>query len=133
MLIDEQGNKLDKVPSPNISPLITDDEKKAEKAKIIMPEIRAFLQGATYCWCKNHNAKPFVLHNLVASNWGGTPLDALYWKHRNMGKDNDAANDQAGKEAGKILKSVLYEDTRDFELIDEYNNTYSWMKKGAEG
>ncbi len=95
--------------------------------------IKAFLQGAVYCWIKNKKeGKVFALRHLVGgenSNWVNTPLYPLYKKHTDMGKDNKTANKVAGQDAGKILKLVLDKDKREFEVSDAgHANGYKWIK-----
>src|ERR1700686_1203379 len=86
---------------------------EAKKAKI-----KAFLQGAVYCWVKNRKDEQFAARDLVGGenvDWQGTPLYPLYHKHTDSGKDNEAAFEAAGKDLGWLLKSVLAEDKRTFE------------------
>lgn len=101
--------------------------------KCDMELIQAFLQGAIYCWIKNNKeGDVFALRNLVGgenSNWINTPLQPLYTKHTNMGKDKKTANKVAGQDAGKILKLVLKHDKRKFEVSDAgLTNGYKWIK-----
>jgi hypothetical protein len=101
--------------------------------KCDMELIKAFLQGAVYCWIKNNKeGEIFALRNLVGgenSNWTNTPLKLLYKKHKDMGKDNKTANEVAGQDAGKILKLVLNDDERKFEVSDAgFTNGYKWIK-----
>ncbi len=81
--------------------------------------IRAFLQGSVYCWVKNRSEEPFALRDLMGGEnfeWLGTPLYALYEKHIARGKESDDAVTDAAKDAGWLLKSVLSDDRRHFEL-----------------
>jgi len=55
-------------------------------------------------------------------------LGVLYFRHIDAGHDHDYAFDQAAKDAGKILKSVLKEDSRVFETEDGYTRRYRWKK-----
>lgn len=89
---------------------ITDTEKTA---------IMAFMQGAVYCWVKNRKDEWFAARDLVGgenNEWEGTPLCVLYHKHINTGKDSDLAIESAGKDLGWLLKTVLSEDKRTFEV-----------------
>lgn len=79
--------------------------------------IRAFMQGAVYCWVKNCDNKPFAVRDLVGGmnfDWRGTPLRVLYEKHRNRGKDNASAIEAAGIDLGWLVKAVLDDDRRTF-------------------
>ena len=90
--------------------------------------IRDFLQGAVYDWFKNHQNEWFSLRDLmggVNTIWTGTPMEALYEKHINLGKTEAKAVKQAGIDGGHLLASVLERDrhTYDFRpgpLIKQY-------------
>lgn len=101
---------------------ITDDERDA---------IKFFMQGAVYCWVKNRMGQPFAVHDLMGGEnffWHGTPLIALYDKHANAGKDDAAATEAAGRDLGWLVKTVLAEDKRTFEVSNNgYVNTYRWV------
>lgn len=48
---------------------------------IQMLEMRAFIQGAVYCWCKNRPDEWFAARDLFGGEnyyWEGTPLMPLY-------------------------------------------------------
>jgi hypothetical protein len=84
--------------------------------------IRDFLQGAVYCWCKNRNDEWFALRYLMGGpnfDWSATPLNVLYEKHLNRGKNEDQAVEDAGKDCGWLVKSVINDDDRQFETITE--------------
>jgi hypothetical protein len=93
--------------------------------------IKSFLQGAVYCWIKNRKDEVFAARDLMGGEnfeWYGTPLYCIYTKHINKGKDNESAIDEAGKDLGWILKSVLDEDKRSFETYDKgKTNGYKWI------
>ncbi|PSV15391.1 hypothetical protein [Photobacterium kishitanii] len=90
--------------------------------------IMNFLQGAVYCWCKNRPSEWFALSDLMGGEnyyWQGTPLIRLYEKHVENGSDNPV--NQAGINAGWLLKSVLAHDFRKFETSKEYRKRiYKW-------
>lgn len=76
--------------------------------------ISDFLQGAVYSWCKNRKNEWFAARDLLGGDnfyWQGTPMYALYEKSEDV--------EQAGKDAGWILKQVLHNDKRSFETIKE--------------
>ena len=93
--------------------------------------IKAFMQGSVYCWIKNRNGEPFAARDLVGGEnfeWDGTPLIVLYDKHRNAGKENDAAIKAAAKDLGWLLKAVLVEDKRHFDTGKEgLVSVYRWV------
>ena len=73
-----------------------------------------FLQGAVYCWCKNRKDEWFTTRDLLGGDnyfWQGTPLFFLYKKTENV--------EQAGKDAGWLLKKVIYNDKRSFQTKKE--------------
>ena len=81
--------------------------------------IKAFLQGAVYSWVKNRMGEQFAARDLVGGEnfeWEGTPLYPLYQKHMDSGKGNDEAIEAAAKDLGWLMKTVLSEDKRHFEV-----------------
>ena len=80
--------------------------------------IKAFMQGAVYCWIKNRMGEPFAVRDLMGGEnfeWAGTPPSVLYQKHINAGKDNESAIECAAKDLGWLMKTVLSDDKRTFE------------------
>ncbi len=81
--------------------------------------IKTFLQGAVYSWVKNRSGEQFAARDLVGGEnfeWDGTPLFVLYRKHMDLGKSHESAIEDAGKDLGWLLKAVLSEDKRTFEV-----------------
>lgn len=81
--------------------------------------LRAYLQGAVYAWVKNRPGEQFAARDLFGGEnfeWRGTPLYPLYEKHIASGKSADEAIEAAGKDCGWLLKSVLANDRRRFEV-----------------
>lgn len=104
--------------------MIIDGNNEVRKVSRISPEeerdIMNFLQGAVYCWCKNRKDEWFSLRDLMGGEnyyWDNTPMYKLWKKHEKLGKD-DSVQD-AGKDAGWILKKVIKEDKRKFETKEE--------------
>jgi hypothetical protein len=67
---------------------------------------------------KNRSWEQFAARDLVGGEnfeWQGTPLIVLYEKHINLGKTNESAIEDAGKDLGWLLKAVLVDDKRHFE------------------
>ncbi|MDN3501578.1 hypothetical protein QL982_02365 [Psychrobacter sp. 5A.1] len=93
--------------------------------------IKAFLQGGVYCWCKNRKDEWFSLRDLMGGDnfhWQGTPLIELYKKH----KDKEDSVKSAGIDAGWLLKAVINEDERVFETKKSgLINHYRWIKKNS--
>ena len=93
--------------------------------------IKDFLQGAVYSWCNTHQkGEWFCASDLIGggnSSWDHCPLEVLYRRHIRDGYDHDYAFDQAAKDAGKILKSVLDQDQRVFETESGYTRRYRWI------
>ncbi len=93
--------------------------------------IKAFMQGAVYCWVKNRKGEPFAVRDLMGGEnfeWRGTPLYGLYQKHINDGKDNDSAIECAAKDLGWLVKTVLAEDKRTFEASKSgLVSNYRWV------
>lgn len=95
-------------------------------------QIQAFIQGAVYCWIKNRTGEPFAARDLAGGenrDWKGTPLLALYEKHRKSGKDDEAAIASAGRDLGWLLKKVLVEDKRKFRAEKKgLVRAYRWVE-----
>lgn len=96
-------------------------------------DIKNFLQGAVYCWCKNQSKNEwFSLRSLMGGDnfhWQGTPLIKLYEKHK-CREDSVVA---AGKDAGWLLKAVINEDKRVFETRKrELIRQYRWINDSKE-
>lgn len=94
-------------------------------------KIKSFLQGAVYSWCITCKDQWFCVRDFIGGDnyyWEHYPLGVLYSRHIDAGHDHDYAFDQAAKDAGKILKSVLKEDSRVFETEGGYTRRYRWKK-----
>jgi hypothetical protein len=95
-------------------------------------QIKSFLQGAVYCWVKNRKDEIFALRDLVGgenTDWSSTPLEALYQKHIDLKKDSASANKVAGQDAGQVLKLVLKNDSRKFQVRSAgLSNGYIWVQ-----
>jgi hypothetical protein len=107
---------------------ITDAERAA---------IKAFIQGAVYCWVKNRRGEQFAVRDLVGgpnADWTGTPLYPLYAKHVGQGKPGDEAAEAAGRDLGWLVKSVLAEDKRTFDAgKGGLVSVYRWVEPVAAG
>ncbi|MFZ1492655.1 MAG: hypothetical protein WAU60_04490 [Candidatus Competibacter denitrificans] len=89
------------------------------------------MQGAIYSWAKNRPNEPFAVRDVMGGEnffWEGTPLIALYEKHIKLGKTNDSAIEDAAKDLGWIVKSVLARDKRTYRLEKAgLVNSYTWV------
>jgi hypothetical protein len=94
--------------------------------------IKAYLQGSVYSWIKNRKGEQFAVRNLVGgenTDWAGTPLQVLYDKHADGGKDDNDAVEAAAKDVGWLLKTVLDQDKRTFSLGKSgLVNAYCWVE-----
>ena len=99
---------------------LTDEQKQ---------RILDFLQGAVYSWCKNRKDEWFAARDLLGGDnyyWQGTPMIALYEKSEDV--------EQAGKDAGWLLKRVLNDDKRTFEVsTDGRVKIYRWNGQENNG
>ena len=96
-------------------------------------DMKNFLQGSVYCWCKNRKDEPFAARDLLGGDnyyWQDTPMMALYEYYR-AGDDvnHDYAFEEAAKAAGRLLYELLYYDKREFETWVEYTRMYRWTGK----
>jgi hypothetical protein len=93
--------------------------------------IKAFMQGAVYCWIKNREGEWFAVRDLMGGEnfeWKGTPLYVLYQKHIDSGKDHETAIEFAAKDLGWLVKTVLADDKRTFEIRQDWaSNSYRWI------
>jgi hypothetical protein len=91
-----------------------------------------FLQGAVYAWCKDHPDEWFGLRDLMGGengNWGGTPLQELYDRHRAAGSGEAEAESKAASDGGRLLKRVLHDDGREFKAKRAYRTAlYRWVR-----
>lgn len=91
-----------------------------------------------YCWCNNNldengqQTWSFARKFIGEKNrsWGGTPLSILYdHYHYVLGKSEEYAINQAGKDAGMLLKDILRRDSRTFESRQGYKTReYRWVR-----
>ncbi len=97
-----------------------------------MQRIRDFFQGAVYCWCKNRKGEWFSARDFIGGDnyyWEHYPLGILYLRQIGAGKTHEEAHEQAAKDAGHILKKVLFDDDRIFETKDGYTRSYLWIEE----
>ena len=104
-----------------------------------MEAITAFIKGAVYAYCNNNqnadgNSMNFSVHNLFGEDnyYWIEPLIGIYNYHFNNGKPSQKAVAAAGKDVGILLKNILLEDTRTYEISKKQRkymvNTYRWIK-----
>ena len=95
--------------------------------------MRAFIQGAVYCWVKNRSGEWFHVRDLFGGEntiWHPTPLQLLYDKHLLLGKTHDEAFDATAKDVGWLVEAVLNNDERLFENDHSgYASKYRWVQQ----
>jgi hypothetical protein len=104
---------------------LTPLNKREKKVTIVkgceLERIEYFLLGAVYCWnnnCKTDKGEPrkFAARDLVGGvnkDWEGTPLLVLSREHKGKARaSKKTAEQEAGKDLGWILYTVLKEDKR---------------------
>ena len=94
-----------------------------------MSEIKAYLQGQVYTFCKQNKNKRFFLRDLLGGEnffWQKTPMFCLYKRQIEAGKTHPEAFKQAAKDAGKLLKWVLDIDKREFVVHKGWRQSYEW-------
>ena len=100
-------------------------------------DIKNFLQGSVYCWCKNRKGEPFAARDLLGGDnyyWQDTPMMALFDYYSNGDDANDDyAVEEAGKAAGRLLYKLLYDGKREFETRVEYTRMYKWTGEEDNG
>lgn len=92
-------------------------------------EMKIFLKGLVYCWCKNRKNEWFAVHNLLGGDnyfWQDTPLIDLFTHYQQCGYADPDAVDMAGKDAGKLLMEMLDEDKRTYQTVKNYTRSYRW-------
>lgn len=97
----------------------------------MLNEMLRFIAGGVRIWCKENRHRQFALRDLfggVNYDWTGTPLQGLYEKYIRNGCSETDAIARAGKDAGRLLKRVLVEDTtRTYVVGDAGKATgYTW-------
>ena len=102
--------------------------------------IRAYLQGAVYCWCNTRGLgeeNSFQARDFLGGDnfyWERTPMYSLYQYYlTNSNNDEGYAFEEAGKAAGRILKEVLDEDKRIFVQVEGRVASYYWIGEYVEG
>lgn len=92
-------------------------------------EIKTYLQGQVYSFCKQKKNSRFFLRDLLGGEnyfWQKTPVFCLYQRQLDAGKDHRRAFNQAAKDAGKLLKWVLDIDKREFIVHRGWRLSYEW-------
>lgn len=82
---------------------------------------KAYIQGAVHSHCNNCADKELSARILFGGDnrdWGNTPLQCIYKYYKEKKRSQHPADD-AAKDVGWLLKSVLDEDSREFECVGE--------------
>lgn len=93
---------------PNRIPIDPSDELR----------IKVYLRGMVYCWCKNRRNEWFAVRDLLGGEnfeWGGTPMQKLFDRHKDNRKSDEDAVAFAGIDAGYLLRQILMDDDREFD------------------
>jgi hypothetical protein len=97
--------------------------------------IKAFCQGAVYCWIQLRRDEPFGVRELVGGenrNWSGTPLQVLYDRQIGLGRKHQKAMELAGQAFGWLLKEALEDDKRTFkEVRQDRRKAYRWVPQNS--
>lgn len=78
---------------------------------------KAYIKGAVHGFCNNNPEHDFSARILFGGDnrdWHNTPLQDIYEYHKNANHPDSAS--QAGIDVGWLLKEVLEEDVRTFEV-----------------
>ncbi|HEB32330.1 MAG TPA: hypothetical protein ENI15_15890 [Spirochaetes bacterium] len=107
----------------------------AELSQLQVRLIKSYVQGAVYFWCKNckdENGEPewFAARDLFGGenyHWDNTPLIELHnWHYE---KKSDGPVNMAGRDIGQLLKDVVNDDKRKFQIKKSYTREYKWDGK----
>lgn len=110
--------------------LINNNKKIYKISADILPVdieiIKVYMQGAVYAFCNTNKNDAFSARILFGGdnrNWNGTPMQKLYDYQIKEGKTYNEAFDLAAKDAGWLLKAVLNDDPRKFEIVGKDTGT----------
>lgn len=84
--------------------------------------IKVYMLGAVNGFCNYNRDSAFSARILFGGNnrdWSDTPMQKIYDYYIKNGKSYEAAAESAAIDAGRLLKTVLDEDTREFEIVGE--------------
>lgn len=97
--------------------------------------IKVYMLGAVDAFCNVKPDEPFSARILFGGNnrnWNGTPMQKLYDYQLKEGKTYDEAFDLAAKDAGWLLKTVLNDDARIFEIVGKDTGTLYKLSADSE-
>ena len=103
-------------------------------AKISAEEIalaKDYIQNAVHSHCNSNPDKEFSVRTLFGGDnkdWTDTPLQCIYDYHKYVRMSKDPAED-AAKDVGWLLKSVLSIDARNFEYAGKNTGNMYKMKQ----
>ena len=90
--------------------------------------MRAFLQGAVYCWCKNRKDDWFAARDLLGGNnyyWQGTPLIPLYDYYLNGNEENHLVLIEADTKYQALLTALSIYECNDVSTNYHPNETWT--------
>ncbi len=84
-----------------------------------LPSIEAYLKGAINLYLKINSDTWFRVKDLIMSDWNETSLQQIHNYFNSRGLNEKESQKEAAMILGQILKKVIYEDTRLFEMQKE--------------
>lgn len=93
--------------------------------------IKVYIQGAVYSFCNNNPKENFSVRILFGGDnrdWNGTPLQRIFDWYIKDGKNHQDAADRAAIDLGILLKTVLTEDARQYEITGKDSGTLYRLK-----
>lgn len=111
--------------------MITNNDKRIYEtsAKLIPVDkeiIKVYMLGAVNAFCNVKPNESFSIRILFGGNnrnWGDTPMQKLYDYYIKEGKSEEDAHQSAARDAGWLLKTVLNDDSREFEIVGKDTGT----------
>jgi len=98
--------------------------------------INGYLRDQINDWCERNGNKPFVFSDVFGKenrNWGGTPLQQLYYRYGGVdGQFNIRAYRAAASKAGKLLRTVI-DEMGGFDVHEGYRVQYKRRNGGERG
>ena len=114
--------------------IINDTSVRNDKVRGLTPDqldaIYAQLRKLIDNWCRQHETKPFALHDLAPcdeNGWKGTALQAVFYVSKATAQKTQKQN--ATNRAGRLLKRVVQNHEYKFEMIKSFPRQYKLVGK----
>lgn len=94
----------------------------ADLVPVDIEVIKAYMLGAVNSFCNVQPGEPFSVRILFGGNnrdWHNTPMQKLYDYYLSQGKSTEEAHQSAAIDAGRLLKTVLERDQREFAMVGQ--------------